>query len=81
MATDALDPGPLNNYPNGPRRPDGTPAGVGLPVTSPEELAAEEKMPTGMHKQRTPSGEIVDVDLTLRDQNGEPIVPPTIAPE
>jgi hypothetical protein len=67
MARDALDPGPLGNYPNWPRRPDGSPDPA--------------RMPTGMHKQRLKNGDVVDVDLTPRDPSGEPIVPPTIPPE
>jgi hypothetical protein len=81
MPNDALDPGPKGDYPHWPRRPDGRPAGIGLPVTTPEEREAEERMPTGMHKQRTPAGRVVDVDLTPRDnETGEPIVPPDIDP-
>ena len=67
MALDALDPGPLGNYPNWPRKANGEPDPA--------------RMPTGLHKQRTPDGDVVDVDLTPRDPSGMPIVPPTIPPE
>lgn len=81
MAEDAFDPGPLNNFPHWPRRPDGRPAGIGLPVTTPEEQEAEERMPTGTRKHRVPgTGEVVFIDLTPRHPNGEPIVPPDLPP-
>lgn len=72
MALDAFDPGPLGpdgkpTYPNWPRRRDGSPDPA--------------RMPSGLHKQRLRNGDVVDVDLTPRDPNGEPIVPPTITPE
>ncbi len=76
MAEDALDPGPEGNYPNWPRRPDGRPAGIGLLATTPEEEAAEQRMPTGVHRQ---DGRLVD--LTPRDADGNPIVPPDLPPE
>lgn len=64
MARDALDPGPDGNYPNWPRRPDGT--------------LDPERMPTGVHHQLTPDGHEVLVDLTPRDADGNPIVPPPL---
>lgn len=76
MANDALDPGPNGDYPYWPRRPDGRPAGIGLPATTPEEIAAEQRMPTGLHRQ----GGVL-VDLTPRDAEGNPIIPPDIDPE
>jgi hypothetical protein len=81
MPNDALDPGVDGTYPHWPRRPDGKPAGCGYPATTPEEQAAEQRMPTGLQKQRTPSGKVVLVDLTPRDNvTGEPIVPPDLPP-
>jgi hypothetical protein len=78
MTRDALDPGPEGNYPYWPRRPDGTPAGKGLAATTPEEEAAEERMPTGVHRQ---DGHLVD--LTPRFPDGSPIVDvvPDLPPE
>lgn len=69
MARDAYEPGPGGTYPNWPRRADGTPD--------------PERMPTGSHKQKTESGEVVVVDVTPRypvdhPRAGEPIDPPTI---
>lgn len=76
MARDALDPGPGGDYPNWPRRPDGRPAGIGLPATTPAEKAAEERMPTGLRRQ---GGRLID--LTPRHPDGTPIVPPDLPPE
>jgi len=68
MAKDALDPGPEGNYPNWPRKPDGTPD--------------ESRMPTKSRKRRrrrSPYGETHDnLDLRPRDENGNPIEPPSI---
>jgi len=61
MARDALDPGPDGSYPWWPRRPDGS--------------LDEERMPTGIHRQLTPDGRVVLVDLTPRDADGNPITP------
>jgi hypothetical protein len=86
MAEDAFDPGPNGTFPHWPRRPDGRPAGIGLPITEDDpELAqaereAEERMPTGLHYQRTPEGNHVLVDLTPRYPDGEPIIPPDLPP-
>ena len=71
MARDALEPGPGGTYPNWPRRPDGSPDPA--------------RMPTGSHKQKTETGEVVVVDVTPRfpvdhPRAGEPIDPPTIPP-
>jgi len=67
MAEDALDPGPLGDYPHWPRRPDGTPD--------------PERMPTGTRRQRTPDGRVVVIDETPRygvdhPLAGQPIIPP-----
>jgi hypothetical protein len=60
---DALDPGPDGDYPDWPRRSDGTPDA--------------ERMPTGKHRQRDPrTGRRVLVDVTPRKPDGAPIVPP-----
>lgn len=80
MAEDAFDPGPDGTYPHWPRRPDGRPAGIGLPVTNEAEREAEERMPTGTGKQRLPNGEVVLIDLTPRHPDGSPIVPPDLPP-
>ena len=66
MARDALDPGPDGDYPYWPRRPDGSPD--------------PERMPTDPHWQRTPTGELVLVDLTPRHRDGAPITPPNRPP-
>lgn len=42
----------------------------------PRDEAAGTRMPTGVHKNRTPSGEVVNVDLTMHDADGNPIQPP-----
>lgn len=84
MARDVLDPGPEGTYPGWPRRPDGTPAGKGLPVTTEAERQAEQRMPTGIHWQKDPStGRWVKVDLTLRQPDGTPVVDavPDLPPE
>jgi len=71
MARDALEEGPDGTFPNWPRRADGSldPA----------------RMPTGTHRQKTTTGEVVVVDVTPRfpvdhPRAGEPIDPPTIPP-
>lgn len=66
MARDALEEGPDGTFPNWPRRPDGTPDPA--------------RMPTGSHKQKTKTGEVVVVDVTPRKPDGTPINPPTIPP-
>lgn len=67
MVQDALDPGPDGNYPAWPRKADGTPD--------------PERMPTGLHSQKVPgTRERVVVDVTLRDDEGNPIIPPTLPP-
>jgi len=71
MANDALDPGPDGSYPHWPRKPDGS--------------WDEDRMPTGVHPQRKPSGGQTKVDLTPRhgpesDTPGAPIVPPGLTP-
>jgi hypothetical protein len=63
-ARDAFDPGPLNNYPNWPRDAEGK-WDVG-------------RMPFGLHRQLTPDGTVVLVDITPYDQNGDPICPPDL---
>lgn len=68
MARDAFEPGPAGDYPNWPRLPDGSPDPA--------------RMPTGIHRTRDPTtGQWVVVDLTPRNADGTPIVPPTIPPE
>lgn len=66
MTNDALDPGPDGSYPHWPRMADGSPDPV--------------RMPSGVRRQRTPEGDHVLVDLTIRDADGQPIVPPTLPP-
>lgn len=66
MVQDALDPGPSGDYPAWPRLADGSPDA--------------ERMPTGLHLQRAADGTQMLVDVTPRDENGDPIVPPTIPP-
>jgi hypothetical protein len=79
---DALDPGPSGDYPHWPRRPDGKPAGMGHPATTPEEEAAEERMPTGEHRQKVPgTNERVLTDQTPRHPDGSPIEPPDLPPD
>lgn len=66
MTNDALWPGPNNDYPNWPRRADGSPD--------------PERMPSGLHWQRGPDGDRVLVDVTSRHPDGSPIVPPILPP-
>lgn len=62
MPRDALDPGPEGDYPNVPRRPDGSVDRV--------------RFPRGPATQRDPrTGERVPVDLTMRDPAGNEIAP------
>jgi hypothetical protein len=63
MAVDAFDPGPNGDYPYWPRNPDGTP-----------ELGPGTRMPSGLDSQ-----DGVVIDLTPRDPDGDPIVPPNLA--
>jgi hypothetical protein len=65
MTNDALDPGPLGNYPHWPRRPDGSldPA----------------RMPTGITRVRR-GGKVYVIDQTPRTPTGEPIEPPPLPP-
>lgn len=65
MVQDALDPGPDGTYPAWPRLPDGAPD--------------PERMPTGLHVQHLADGTTVLIDVTPRDENGDAIVPPTLA--
>jgi len=69
MAKDALDPGPLGDFPFWPRKPTGEPD--------------PERMPTGTRRQRTPDGRVVVIDETPRypqddplGRAGQPIIPP-----
>ena len=70
MTRDALAPGPNNNYPAWPRRPDGSPDPA--------------RMPTGVHRQKLPNtSPRVKVDQTPRypvdhPRAGEPIGPPNL---
>ena len=77
MALDAFDPGPNGDYPNFPRDADGYPCWEGdgrVPVHG-------APMPRGVHRHRNPhTGEIVLIDLTPRDAEGNPINPPVIPP-
>jgi hypothetical protein len=75
---DAFEAGEDGSFPAWPRRPsDGKPAGLGYPPMTPGDVAAEEKMPTGLHKQRRPKDDKpVTVDMTPRHPDGTPIVPP-----
>ena len=70
MTRDALDPGPNDDYPAWPRRPDGS--------------LDPERMPTGVHSQKVPTtSRRVEVDQTPRypvdhPRAGEPIEPPDL---
>jgi len=66
MANDALDPGPLGDYPWWPRNAEGS--------------WDTERMPTGERLQRTPDGGVVRIDVTPRHPDGTPIVPPGMVP-
>jgi hypothetical protein len=63
---DAIDPGPNNDYPNWPRRPDGT--------------LETERMPTGERSQRHPKGGRVRIDVTPRHPPGHPLAGQPIEP-
>lgn len=94
MASDALDPGPDNTYPNFPRRTDGTPAwsdsaetdGVAVPGRGPGGMVTP--MPRGLRTHLDPNrwgtnamGEpagAVTVDVTPRHSDGTPINPQTL---
>lgn len=76
MAHDALDPGPDGTYPYFPRLPDGSPA---WSDRCPPGYHGG-RMPRGTHRQRTPSGEVVMIDMTPYDSAGNPIDPPTLQP-
>lgn len=56
MATDALDPGPLGDYPYLPRNPDGS--------------LDTDRMPVGTRQQRTPDGRVVLVDVEPTGPDG-----------
>lgn len=56
MTTDALDPGPLGDYPYLPRNPDGT--------------LDTDRMPVGLRQQRTPDGRMVLVDVEPTGPDG-----------
>jgi hypothetical protein len=67
MPNDALDPGPDGTYPYWPRTAEGE--------------WDEVRMPTGEHYQRRKSdGKVFRVDLTPRQTDGTPIVPPDLDP-
>lgn len=83
MAEDALDPGPLGNYPFWPRRPsDGKPAGFGHEPNSQGDVEAEERMRRGVSLSRDPQTlEVLKTIVIPTDPvTGEQIVPPTIPP-
>lgn len=66
MARDALDPGPNNDYPNVPRKADGS--------------VDRERFPRGERRQWDPvAREWVLIDLTMRDAEGNEIAPPEAA--
>lgn len=64
MARDAYEPGPNGDYPAWPRNPDGT--------------TDRERMPTGTRTlTRTDRlGNPIVIDVTPRNPDGTPIVPP-----
>jgi hypothetical protein len=59
MTTDALDPGPNNDYPHLPRNPDGT-----LDTT---------RMPVGHRTQTAPDGTKALIDVTTTLPDGRPV--------
>ena len=78
MPRDALDPGPDGTYPAFPRRPDGRPdfERAGWPPGANAEFDRTGEVPSGLTRMHDPDGRPVTVDLTLRDQEGRPVVPP-----
>ena len=78
MPRDALDPGPNGNYPAFPRGPDGRPVfkKCGWPAGPTAESAGTGQAPSGRTRRRIPAARRAPGDLTLRDQEGRPVVPP-----
>ena len=74
MAHDALDPGPLADYPYFPRV-GGTPLWSDTAATDGIPISGVTPMPRGLRAQ---SG--TTIDLTPRNPDGTPLTPPTPLP-
>ena len=74
MAVDALDPGPLGDYPYFPRKADGSPAWSDTAATDGFRVDGVTPMPRGLRSQ---DGLLIDVTPTGPDG---PITPPTRLP-
>ncbi len=59
MTIDALDPGPIGDYPFIPRNPDGT--------------LDTDRMPVGLRRNKTADGRVILVDVTPTLPDGRPI--------
>lgn len=75
MILDAFDPGPLLDYPNFPRNPDGSPCWSDSAATDGVPVDGVTPMPRGLRAQ---AGKLVD--LTPRSPDGSPLSPPTRLP-
>lgn len=75
MILDAHDPGPLGDFPNFPRNPDGTPLWSDTAAADGTPVDGVTPMPRGL---RTQAGKIVD--LTPRSADGSPLNPLTRLP-
>ena len=75
MAVDALDPGPLGDYPYFPRKADGSPAWSDTAATDGVRMDGVTPMPRGLRSQ---DGTIID--LTPTNPDGSILTPPTRLP-
>lgn len=80
MAGDALEPGPLGNYPYFPRTSEGVPLWSVYPETDNKAVNGRTPMPRGIRPMRDPRGRTIFIDVTPRGPGGVPIDPPIIAP-
>jgi hypothetical protein len=79
VARDALEPGAGGTYPAFPRRPDGRPdfERAGWPPGSNAAYDADpSRAPSELSRMRNEMGEVVVVDLALRDADGRAVNPP-----
>jgi hypothetical protein len=75
MVLDIFDPGPLADFPNFPRNPDGTPAWSDTPDADGKRVNGVVPVPRGLRPQ---DGRWLD--LTPYNPDGTPISPPTRLP-
>lgn len=77
-APDALESGPLNNWPYFPRRRDGSPLWSDTAETDGIQVDGVTPMPRGLRTIRRGRERLL-IDVTPRAGN-EPVNPPTLAP-